>query len=183
MKFKFALRVLSRVVENQRPLDTYLDSPQIYKSNNFPVLRSRWHLRSALQEASPCEAAKHPQTLRISVYLSSGVPFRTPLDKYPRSSGGPLCETLGTILTYQVTYRSVRHLISTRVDPFAKPWERYLYIYQVSYHPAAHLMSIRGAALSHFASAWASRYDWFQSKQSKCHKSNCARWCLGCEVL
>ena len=89
------------------------------------------------------------------VYLSSDVPFRMPLDKYP---GAP-------------------------VDHFAKPWKRMLPIYQVSYHPVGHLMSIRRAALSNVASTSASRYDWFHNKQSKCYRSNCARWFLGCEFV
>ena len=83
--------------------------------------------------------------------LSSDVPFRTPLDKYPGRSGGPLCETLGTNFTYLSSV--LPH--SRALDDF---WI---------------------AALSHFASTWASRYDWFQHKQSKCHRSNSARWCFG----
>ena len=114
-------------------------------------------------------------------FLSSGVPFRTPLDKYPGSSGGPLCETLGTNLTYQVMYHSVRHLIKypgSSSGPLCETLGT-RFTYQVSYHPIGHLMSIRRAALSNFAGTLASRYDWFQNKQSKCHKSNCARWSFG----
>jgi hypothetical protein len=89
-------------------------------------LESEFDLSSGLGFSRPLDKYQESE-----IDLSSGLGFWKPLDKYPGSPGGLLCEPLGTTLTYQVTYHSVRHLISTRGAPvgyFARLWERVLLI-------------------------------------------------------